>query len=397
MTTMLMPIDAPTTVPDPRLRRASRPTLSMLSPYPPTACGLSTFSASLQKALSALGYPVRMVRVHDGGLESDCGVSVAGVLVHGVLPTVRRAALVLSQADVAIIQHAFNAYGGRDGEEVLDVMRLVEAPMVSVLHDIPARPTPNQQRILEEIACRSAAVVALTHSAHARLLATYGVDADRIVVIPHGVVSRRPRPLPMRRPPQTLSWGLLRPGKGFETAIDAIALLAEAGMSVQYTIAGMTHPREARLHGERYRLSLRDRACDHGIRHLVNFDYAFRGSDHLARYVASSSVVVVPYDSTDQVVSGVLVDSIAARRPIIATRFPHACELLSHGAGRLVDSGDAAAMANALKEVLQDHEVRASMESATGRLAVRHDWAIVARAYARLADDLPRVEQPLIA
>ena len=35
--------------------------------------------------------------------------------------------------------------------------------------------------------------------------------------------------------------------------------------------------------------------------------------------IASASVVVLPYDSRDQVTSGVLVDAIAAGRPVIAT------------------------------------------------------------------------------
>jgi len=43
-------------------------------------------------------------------------------------------------------------------------------------------------------------------------------------------------------------------------------------------------------------------------------------------------MVILPYDSPDQVTSGVLVDAIAAGRPVIATAFPHAVELLSSGA-----------------------------------------------------------------
>ena len=56
----------------------------------------------------------------------------------------------------------------------------------------------------------------------------------------------------------------------------------------------------------------------------------------LTALVQSSAVVVLPYDSTDQVTSGVLVDAIAAGRPVVATAFPHAVELLGSGAGIVV-------------------------------------------------------------
>ena len=53
----------------------------------------------------------------------------------------------------------------------------------------------------------------------------------------------------------------------------------------------------------------------------------------LTRFVASRPWSCCPYDTRDQVTSGVLVDAIAAGRPVIATAFPHAVELLGSGAG----------------------------------------------------------------
>ena len=47
----------------------------------------------------------------------------------------------------------------------------------------------------------------------------------------------------------------------------------------------------------------------------------------LTALIQSAAVVVLPYDSTDQVTSGVLVDAIASGRPVVATAFPHAVEL----------------------------------------------------------------------
>ncbi len=66
---------------------------------------------------------------------------------------------------------------------------------------------------------------------------------------------------------------------------------------------------------------------------------------------------MLPYDSTDQVTSGVLVDSIASGRPVVATAFPHAIELLGSGAGIVVGHDDPDALVGALRRLLTDPRV----------------------------------------
>ena len=163
-------------------------TISMMSTYPPTACGLATFASALERAMVDLGHRVRFVRVDDGTLESDSGYRTSGLLLAGSLPSVRRSAHVLSDADVAVIQHEFGIYGGRDGEEVLDVLRLTDVPLMTVLHTVPTAPTPNQRRILEELGRLSSQLVVLTASARERLVDGYDVDPRSVVVIPHGAI-----------------------------------------------------------------------------------------------------------------------------------------------------------------------------------------------------------------
>ena len=99
---------------------------------------------------------------------------------------------------------------------------------------------------------------------------------------------------------------------------------------------------------------LRRRAADAGVAGDVSFDAGYRGLDALADLIAAASVVVLPYDSPDQVTSGVLVDAVAAGRPVVATAFPHAVELLGSGAGIVVPRRDPAALAAALRRVLTE-------------------------------------------
>ena len=56
--------------------------------------------------------------------------------------------------------------------------------------------------------------------------------------------------------------------------------------------------------------------------------------------------MLLPYDSREQVTSGVLIEAVAAGEPVVATAFPHAVELLADGAGLLVGRSDPAAIAS---------------------------------------------------
>ncbi len=47
--------------------------------------------------------------------------------------------------------------------------------------------------------------------------------------------------------------------------------------------------------------------------------------------IRRSDIVLLPYLSREQVVSGVLVEAIASGKPTVATAFPHAVELLAEG------------------------------------------------------------------
>jgi glycosyltransferase involved in cell wall biosynthesis len=185
-----------------------------------------------------------------------------------------------------------------------------------------------------------------------------------------------------------LTWGLLGPGKGIEHTIHALALLRDVIPAPRYTIAGVTHPKVFAAQGDQYRRSLVRRSSTLGIAESVTFDDTYRDVAQLTRFVASATAVVLPYDSRDQVTSGVLVDALAAGRPVIATAFPHAVELLSSGAGIVVPHADPLALADAIRLTLTDDDAIASMAAEARRIARSLTWTAVAAQYVELADSL---------
>ena len=151
--------------------------------------------------------------------------------------------------------------------------------------------------------------------------------------------------------PYVLTWGLLGPGKGIERVIDAMTHLQDIRPRVRYVVAGCTHPKVRAAEGERYREMLVRRSWRNGTAAHVTFDASYRDLPSLTKLLHGAAVVVLPYDSCDQATSGVLVDAVAAGRPVIATAFPHAIELLSTGAGIVVPHDDSIALELAIRRV----------------------------------------------
>jgi polysaccharide biosynthesis protein PslF len=366
-----------------------------LSTYPPTPCGLATFTASLRAAL-----PDRVaggvVRVVDAG-GGPRPVGVVGQLVPGSPASRREAARLLNHQDVAMIQHAYGIYGGADGDDVLGVLAMLSVPAVVVLHTVLTTPTPHQRFVLNAVVAAAAAVVVMTETARSRLVAGYHVDARRIAVIPHGAPDTGAAPVVPDRDRLVLTWGLLGPGKGIEWAIDAMALLGDLVPRPRYVVAGRTHPKVLAHQGERYRRALRRRAGDLGVHDHVQFDPRYLDTESLRDLVARAQVVLLPYDSREQITSGVLVEAITARVPVVATRFPHAVELLADGAGILVDHQDPASIATAIRTILTDRAAAAGMAAAADAAARTLGWASVADRYRRLADGLVRLPASVLA
>ncbi|MGB2919483.1 MAG: glycosyltransferase [Mycobacterium sp.] len=362
------------------------PSFGILSTYAPTACGLATFSAALGGGLSDKGVDVNVVRISDGTPSEN--PKVVGELVNGSAPSVVAASELLNRNDVAVIQHEYGIYGGPDGDEVVEIMKGLTIPAIVIAHTVLKDPTLHQRSVLEEVLALADQVVVMSESARERLYAGFAVDRRKVTVIPHGAALPTTTALKRSGRPTILTWGLLGPGKGIERVIDAMASLKELPHQPQYLIAGRTHPKVLAAQGDAYREGLIAQAQRLGVAGAVSFDARYRTPQQLTALMQAASVVVLPYDSKDQVTSGVLVDSVASGRPIVATAFPHAMELLGSGAGTVVGHDDPDALVDALRRLLNDPRVAGSMASQARDLAPAMAWPVVAGAYLTAAQRL---------
>ncbi|MGC8626227.1 MAG: glycosyltransferase [Acidimicrobiales bacterium] len=359
----------------------------LVGTYPPTACGLATFTANLRAAIASVehGWSADVVRLVDR--REHISGEVVDEWVIGDFSSLSHCIGTMARYDAVVLQHEYGLFGGPDGEEVLALVYALEVPLISVLHTVLQEPSPNERKILEHLMQASVAIVVQSEAARTRLTSVHGIDPSRVTVVPHGAAANFSPYRPRSGMPKLLTWGLLGPGKGVEHAIRAVAALRRRGFDVSYVVAGQTHPKVQAASGESYRQSLQALAAETGVTDLVSFDDGYRDWDSLRALVRSADAVLLPYDSKDQVSSGVLVEAVASAKPVVATAFPHAKELLARGAGITVPHGDVDAMANAIEHVLFEPGVAARMAAAARSEAQQLLWPAVGTAYRRLIEE----------
>ncbi len=364
--------------------------IGVLATYPSTPCGIATFTEALVKHLGELKVDVGVIRMVDRPEVMQAPV-VGQWLIHD-LHDASSVAAQLNTFDVAVIQHEYGIFGGLDGQYILAVLDLLTVPVITVLHTVLSAPTPNQYRVLEHLCARSSALVTMTITAQERLVDQWHINPARIHVISHGAVDNRmsvanPSRITLQSSngihlaPQFLTWGLLGEGKGIEWALQAMAALKDLKPAPTYSIVGQTHPRVLERNGEHYRSKLEVLVDQLGLSEQVNFNATYLSGPDLRLIVRKADVIVLPYDSVDQVTSGVLTEAVAAGKPVISTAFPHAVELLSSGAGLLVPQGDPDALAAAMRRMITEPGLAAATTQRSHELATSLLWPAVAQQY----------------
>ncbi len=211
------------------------------------------------------------------------------------------------------------------------------------------------------------------HSEHGRgrLVAEGDVDPAKITVIPHGAFTHL-LDVPDARPltgelagvagPVVLLFGLMRPYKGIEVAVEAWRGIAGA----ELWVVGMP----------RMDLTAIKASAPPGVRFIERFV----PDAELPAFFERADVVVLPYREIDQ--SGVLFTALAFGRPLVLSAVGGFPEVAEHGGALLVPPGDAAALRAALSGLLGDPQARRALgDAAAGAAREHYGWDAIARAH----------------
>src|SRR5205823_6140866 len=139
--------------------------------------------------------------------------------------------------------------------------------------------------------------------------------------------------------------------------------------------------------GEQYRLKLERRVLELDLAEHVEFDDRFLTIDELSDLLAATDVFVTPYRNREQIASGALTFAIAAGCAVVSTPYWYAQDILDSGAGRLVPFDDAAALADAVCDYLEQPETLATARAEARQIGSSLAWPAVAEATATVLQE----------
>jgi glycosyltransferase involved in cell wall biosynthesis len=255
------------------------------------------------------------------------------------------------------------------------LLRAYRQPRVITAHDVlPREPKPGQIEGQRELYGRMDAIVVHTEHGRARLVDELGLPAQRVHVIPHGILRPAgdavlPPELAAYDGTVVLCFGLLRPYKGIDVLVEAWKGIEHA----ELWIVGAPRMDTA---------ALRAAAAP-----SVRFVERFVTEGEAAAFFRRADLAVLPYREIEQ--SGVLYTALGFAVPLVLSDVGGFPEVAAAGAAELVAPGDAAELHDALVGLLEDPARRASLAMGALRLADESlGWDAIARAHLELYDTL---------
>lgn len=234
------------------------------------------------------------------------------------------------------------------------------APTVLTVHDSSPfnnNPSAALQRV-GAIKIMNAFDHLIVHTEKARkALAGYGIAESKISRIDHGILDNfdqvKDAPAKQDRRPgdpvSLLLFGQIKPYKGTDILLSALALLPEAARAqCRLRVVGKPQMEMQPL------FDMTDRL---GLKENVDWDLRFVDEAEIPGIFDAADIMVMPYREIDA--SGVLMLALAVGRPIVATRIGLFAEILEDGThGYLIPQDDAGSLATALGKLIENKEER---------------------------------------
>jgi len=294
----------------------------------------------------------------------------------------------LKQVDVVCVQHEYGIFGGSRGSFLLELLSDLKTPIVTTLHTLLEDPNDIERNITVQLAELSDRLVVMSERSIEFLRDIYQIDAEKIVLIHHGIPdvpllesSTYKGKFGVSENQVLLTFGLLSPGKGIETVINALPEIVKTYPDVIYMVVGATHPHLKAEHGEEYRISLHLLAKALGVQDHVIFHDHFVPDEDLLEFIGAADIYVTPYLNKAQIISGTLAYALGMGKAVLSTPFLHAQELLDDGRGILFPFHDHVQFASEVIDLLDHPDKLRAMQNKAYDYGRQMIWSHVGKRY----------------
>jgi glycosyltransferase involved in cell wall biosynthesis len=351
------------------------PEIVIITSYPPRECGIATYSQDLFFALQ--NKFTNSFDVTICALESELDTYKYSDEVKYVLKTDSSAsyssfAEVCNQRDtisMVVFQHEFGLFKTNESD-FIELLERINKPKMVVLHTVLPNPDVAILSMMQEINRYAITLIVMTQTSLKILVQDYGIDAQKITVIPHGThlvefTSKRflKEKYQVANRKIISTFGLLSSGKCIETSINALQTIVKKHPEVLFLVIGKTHPSVVKNEGELYRNELEARIKELHLEKYVQFVNKYLPLPELLEYLQLTDIYLFTSKDRNQAVSGTFSYAISCGCPIISTPIPHALEVLNDRTGIIIDFENADQLAIQVNSLLDDDCLRATISS----------------------------------
>ena len=366
-----------------------------LSTFPPRQCGIATFTADLTNAIDQMFGPSVESKIVAMNLTEISHLPYSDKVIWEICQLreedYANAAYKLNHLEkvrLVNIQHEFGIFGGEYGSHLLLLLKKLQKPVVTTFHTVLPAPDEKMRNVVQTIMKYSKGIIVMTNYSKELLKKDYGLDPDRIQVIPHGIhrvsyrTSEHAKSIFGFSGKLILStFGLLNPGKGIEYVIEALPPVVEKFPNARFLVAGVTHPVVLEQEGENYRNFLIKKVYELGLNDYVSFYNTYFDINKLLRFLESTDVYLSPSLNPKQTVSGTLSYALGSGCPVISTAFAQAKEDITDEVGILIDFKNPQAFTKAIIKLLSNDQLRLQMGKNAYFRTRQMTWENVALSY----------------
>ena len=381
----------------------SRAKIICITSFPPRECGIATYSKDLIAALNEKfdrSFDILVCALESNQEKHDYEETIKYTLNTDHAPSYVKLAQSINtdpKIGLVMLQHEFGFFRNLENE-FLKFTSTLTKPLVIAFHTVLPKPAMALRNNVIAIAENATAITVMTHSSATILMRDYGIEPEKIQVIPHGTHLVHHKPKGMLKKRYGLSgkkilstFGLLGPGKSIETTLDALPEIIKKHDDCLFLIIGKTHPTLQLAEGEKYRDFLKAKIKALHLEKHTQFIDEFVALPKLLDYLQLSDIYLFTSKDPNQAVSGTFSYAMSCGCPIISTPIPHAKEALKEDTGIVVGFSSPGELSQAVIRLLDDAPLRKNM----GHNGLLHSastaWENAAIAHAQLFRNISSV------
>lgn len=329
-----------------------RSTILFISTYPPVKCGIATFTQDLINAISMNGkkdFIINVCALEKKGVTRLNKLPVSMIMDgHDLDSCIKTAGIINSDPSIELVcvEHEFGLYGGELGEFLLGFLTMLEKPFIIRFHTVLPHPEPKRLKLVQTLTLLADKVIVMTANSARLLKEHYQLDAEKIIIIPHGthtssIIDANELKIKygLHHNLVLTTFGLLSPNKGIEKGILAMKEISMEIPKAMYIVLGQTHPNLLQKEGEKYRSYLQQIIDDNNLHENVRLVNEYIPTKMLMEYLALTDIYLFTSKDPDQAVSGTFLYAMSAGCPIISNSFVLAKEMLDENTGIILETG----------------------------------------------------------